>query len=367
MSAAAPHLLVVNALTLGVNGGGSVLGALCRAWQAHAPPGWQMRLFVSDAGDLPRAPNIHLIVPDLPKKRWLARLIFDLRSLRQHCAGETVDVLLSMSGADSNLPAARRLVYCHQPLPWVPLNDAIRAEPRIRLRRAAFDLLYRHAIGPRCEVIVQQDWARRVFQTRYGHSNVIVARPLDEVPSLTPAPARPLHTPLRLLFPTGSLAYKNPDVLCQALALNAARSGPAMSLTLTLAGTENAWARAFYARYSHVPGVSFAGTLPRAAMAQAYLDHDVLVFPSLVESWGLPLSEARAAGLPVLAADLPYAHEALRPCARAAFFDPHDAEALADQLTAIARGDPVFHAHDGPDPAAPYAPDWPSLVGMLTR
>jgi len=48
--------------------------------------------------------------------------------------------------------------------------------------------------------------------------------------------------------------------------------------------------------------VHFTGAVPYAQVAAHYRDADVLVLPSLMEAFGMPLAEAQVAGLPVLAA-----------------------------------------------------------------
>lgn len=57
---------------------------------------------------------------------------------------------------------------------------------------------------------------------------------------------------------------------------------------------------------------------------------DFLAFPSYYEGFGLPLLEAMASGIPVLAADIPTSREV---CAHAAtYFPPHDQKALEQAL-----------------------------------
>jgi glycosyltransferase involved in cell wall biosynthesis len=57
---------------------------------------------------------------------------------------------------------------------------------------------------------------------------------------------------------------------------------------------------------------------------------NLMVFPSLSESFGLGLAESMAAGCPIVASDLPYAHEV---AGRAAFyFNPHEPKSLAETV-----------------------------------
>ena len=75
------------------------------------------------------------------------------------------------------------------------------------------------------------------------------------------------------------------------------------------------------------------GYLDRSTMAKEFAKADVLVMPSLIETVGLPMLEAMARGLPVVAADRNYAHDL---CGSAAvYFDPLDEEALANALRGV--------------------------------
>jgi glycosyltransferase involved in cell wall biosynthesis len=70
------------------------------------------------------------------------------------------------------------------------------------------------------------------------------------------------------------------------------------------------------------PGVTGLGRLNREELREAYELACALVMPSIVETVGLPLLEAAEAGVPVLVADRPYAHDV---CGDAAsYFDPKD-------------------------------------------
>ncbi|MBI5164177.1 MAG: glycosyltransferase family 4 protein [Magnetospirillum sp.] len=78
--------------------------------------------------------------------------------------------------------------------------------------------------------------------------------------------------------------------------------------------------------------VAFLGGLPPAAVAERYRAADVFVFPSLVETFGNPVLEALASGVPVVCSDAAAMPEVAGPAAL--YAPPKDAGAFA---AAIAR------------------------------
>ncbi len=85
------------------------------------------------------------------------------------------------------------------------------------------------------------------------------------------------------------------------------------------------------------PGVVCLGTLNHAEVRVALESAALLVMPSLAETVGLPMLEACAVGCPVLAADLPYAHDVCGQAAR--YFRPGDPRACANALRRLLRED----------------------------
>jgi glycosyltransferase involved in cell wall biosynthesis len=82
------------------------------------------------------------------------------------------------------------------------------------------------------------------------------------------------------------------------------------------------------------PWVNFLGPLPRERIEHLYLDADIFVFPSLTESFGLPMAEAMSYGMPIVASDTPVNREI---CGEAAvYFSPLNPEDLARQIRRVA-------------------------------
>jgi len=149
--------------------------------------------------------------------------------------------------------------------------------------------------------------------------------------------------PFRALWVSHYADHKDLGTLLRAVSMLRERGQARLELRLTL---DPPGAAAPRGQHTAMPAeerdllaamdgsVRCLGVLGYEQIWQAYREADVFVFPSLCESFGHPLVEAMAAGLPVLASDIPIHREV---CADAAqYFPAGDAEALAARLGALA-------------------------------
>lgn len=72
------------------------------------------------------------------------------------------------------------------------------------------------------------------------------------------------------------------------------------------------------------------GNLSFDRLLELYSGSEYLVFPSLAESFGLPLLEAVSAGCKVVASELPYVHAVIEPTDT---FNPWDADSIAEAIS----------------------------------
>jgi glycosyltransferase involved in cell wall biosynthesis len=144
----------------------------------------------------------------------------------------------------------------------------------------------------------------------------------------------PDERPVRIGYITKWGVQKNFEVLFEAAA-RLIGQGRSVRLILTLAedSPENGRViqRAKAAGLGEV--LENAGEIDAAGISALYESLDVFVFPSLVESFGFPLVEGMAKGLPIVAADTPNNREIAGEAGL--FFPPMDAGALAGILGEI--------------------------------
>ena len=238
-------------------------------------------------------------------------------------------------------------------------------EPTFFMFNQFYALLYRIFIHHNYCVIVQQDWLRAEFMKRMGPLPVVVAHPslpTDEI-SCTPMPG----SPFIFIYPSLPRVFKNIETLCKAAQILASRGVSDFEVRLTLDGTENRYASWLKKRFGDTLQVRFIGRQTKDKMAMQYREATAVVFPSKLETWGLPITEAKAQRRPLLVADLPYARETVGTYDLVSFFPVESSDALADLMQSMIeqKWSPTGNHHS--NPAAPFAPDWPSLWGILTN
>ncbi|MFA4905542.1 MAG: glycosyltransferase family 1 protein [Candidatus Margulisiibacteriota bacterium] len=88
--------------------------------------------------------------------------------------------------------------------------------------------------------------------------------------------------------------------------------------------------------------VEYRGEVPLNMMSDIYKSNDIFVFPSVCESFALPLLEATAAGLPVLASKYPPMTEILQDAAL--YFDPDDEVSIAGSIEKVLSSPELCHS-----------------------
>lgn len=122
---------------------------------------------------------------------------------------------------------------------------------------------------------------------------------------------------LRLFYPAAGYPHKNHKIFEGLLSLDLSKLIDQLVLTLPTEqfGFEPKW-------------LSCVGRLSHADCLAEYEKADALIFPSVLESYGLPLVEAMVMGIPVIAADLPYARMLCGD--EGIYFDPESSESLVE-------------------------------------
>ncbi|AQX12417.1 glycosyltransferase [Elizabethkingia meningoseptica] len=323
--------------------------------------------------ELAEFPNIEYIETQWPKKRWINRLWYEYRSMRKISKNlSPVDLWFSLHDTTPSVNAKRRAVYCHNSYSFYKwkLHDLIVA-PKIALFAIFTKYIYKTNIQKNDYLVVQQKWFRDAMGDMFDFkpARIIVAPPHASNPKIT-GPNEDVSGIIKdefsFIFAASPNSHKNFEVICKAADILENRYHiKNFRVYLTVKGNENKYAKWLYNKWK-LESIKFIGFVKKQTLWDYYEDSNCLIFPSKVETWGLPISEYSVLNKPMLLADLPYAHETAAGSQKVAFFNPDDPETLAKQMMQLVHKDCSFLS---PVPImsieSPVANSWKELFTIL--
>lgn len=271
----------------------------------------------------------------------------------------------SLHDITPNVRADIKVVYCHNPSPFYTASlKTFYYDYKVGLFSIFYKYLYAINIKKNNYVVVQQAWIRNAFREMYDIDNVVVAYP--EVKQLTNT-ADGVHVGLEMLFlyPAFPRVFKNIEVIAEAAKLLSEEGFTNFKIILTFSGDENRYASYIRKMYAEITELSFIGIKTRAEIYSLYRNVNLVIFPSSLETWGLPISEAKSFNLPILLADLPYAHETVGEYEKVKFFNHMDSADLAEKLKLFIDGSLVFDDTNPPMIEKPFAKNWEGLFNEI--
>lgn len=313
--------VLLHAPNVHTGGGFVLLQALTAAW----PRDVQLIAFL-DA----RAHG-QIMLPDGAQVTWVDTRISS-RLKAEVCLGSTAkanDVILCFHGLPPLLTNPAKVVVFLQNRLYLErkLLSGYRLKTRMRLFvERLVCRIFRQRVA---EYIVQTPSMQRAVLQWYGAHppEQPPVRVLPFVETLCKPPERNVRVlDWDFVYVADGEAHKNHWTLLAAWQL-LAQDGLHPSLALTLCPRDRALKREV-AALSDEAGLRIKdlGRIPHENVFALYTTSRALIFPSISESFGLPLIEATHAGLPILASELDYVRDVCRPVQT---FDPTSAVSIA--------------------------------------
>jgi glycosyltransferase involved in cell wall biosynthesis len=309
---------------------------------------------------------------ELPKSRisYLYRLYYEYFYFKKFAKENKIDFWFSLHDISPNLIKIPQAVYCHNPSPFKEVNfKDLFVQPEVFMFNLFYSFLYKINIKKNKYVVVQQLWLKDEFCRRFGvkYDKVIIAKPQEPILAIEKQ-KEILKKDKLFVFPTYPRSFKNIEVIGEAVQILNTDGVEGFSVSVTIAGTENKYSRLICSKYGNLANMNFIGLQPRDLVYKLYQDSDCLIFPSTLETWGLPISEYKQFVKPMIVADLPYAKETVGEYNMAKFFDPSDAQTLANYMKEfIVTGEIQYDKTIAIEYPKPYVQDWEELIMLLIK
>ena len=318
-------------------------------------------------------PNIEYL--EMPKavNSWARRLWYEyvtFKSVSKKLA--PVYLWLSLHDTTPRVDAAHRAVYCQTSFPFLKFSFSdIIYDYKIALFSLFTRYAYRINIHKNDYVIVQSEWLKKGFSKMFhlDSSRFIVAPPQKKPIGEKEEDARLTAGKYTFLYPATPDCHKNFECVCEAAKLLEIEIGSSFQVILTISGSENRYSQSLFNQYGHnLQSLKFVGFLDKQTLNKYYWSSHCLIFPSRIETWGLPISEFAMMGKPMLLADMPYSHETAAGSHLVAFFDAQDSLSLKELMKKLVTGDSdCFQTVPSINYQGHFAANWKDLFDFLNR
>jgi|AntRauMFilla1563_2_1112583.scaffolds.fasta_scaffold00034_13 glycosyltransferase involved in cell wall biosynthesis len=320
--------------------------------------------------------NIKFI--EFPKSRtsYAYRLYYEYVYFKSFAKKHNVFFWLSLHDITPNVGNVNQAVYCHNPSPFNTVNfSEIFVQPTQFFFRLFYKYLYQINIKKNNYVIVQQLWIKHRFENMFNlPGNKIITAP-PEIPKIADnyilknnrVEENKNQLTKTFFFPTFPRPFKNIEVICEAVLLVLKKNIQNFKVIITINGSENKYAETIVEKYKHIDAIKFIGLIKREDVYMYYSQSDCLIFPSKLETWGLPISEFKQFNKPIFLADLPYAKETVGDYEMVSFFNPDDAVQLSELIVSALRNQLVFDKNHAIKYEKPFVSDWNELFVTLLK
>jgi glycosyltransferase involved in cell wall biosynthesis len=266
------------------------------------------------------------------------RLIWDILGLRLYCKFQNLhpDKIVSFQNTGVLFPKVKQIIYYHQLISLMDFSWRFyrKNEAVLYFYKNIYPFFIRFFINENTEFIVQQEFIKKLFSKKF---RVDQRRIHVVVPSINLKfnfkikPVVLESEVYHMFYPANSAKYKNHRVLFDALYI-IRNTNPPIFKIITLHLTLDPENRKTIPDSDISGHVHFLGKITYEEVISYYHSVNLLVFPSYIETFGLPMLEAASVGLPMLVSDLEYSHEALSGYPGASYVKYDDPVAWANAI-----------------------------------
>lgn len=280
-------------------------------------------IFVVSKPELKQTERIAVLRYPVVKKSWAHRLWFDRITAKKIVKKYKPDKIISLQNTIVNAQGYVQELYVHQSLPFAEKRFSFRENKKLWIYQNIIGRMIIRSVKKADKVIVQTKWIKEALLKRTGieENRITVEMPEIKTDGIKKYER---NGECCFFYPAGSASYKNHKIIYEAATKLRKMNCTAFKIILTIDKPE-ADCSAFE------QNIEFCGYMSREKVNDCY-GISALLFPSYIESLGLPLLEAREAGCPIIASDCAFSREILEGYDKAVFFDPFSADELAEEM-----------------------------------
>lgn len=334
--------IVVNATASRTSGALSILKQFLTQLQVNNEDFYY--IFIADSVYLEPIESVSFIHMDT--RSWIKRIWWDEFGLQRWLLKNNVIPDLFISFQNTGIKYDQRtpqLIYYHNVIPLLNIDWRFwkRNELLFFLYQRIYPFFVKRSLGKSTYVAVQLPSTKIAFINKFNFSqeNLFIVRPdlkrvvADDFPELEFD-----DNCFHFIYPATPFLYKNHlDVVHGLSVLRSIDKDLCRKIKVhfTLKAEKKSVIVKTIKKMKLEENFIFEGEMPFEHLMSYYKSMTALLFPSYIESFGLPLLEAANFGLPIIVSDLPYARDVVGRYGSASFVKLHDYEAWAKAIQQV--------------------------------
>jgi len=256
------------------------------------------------------------------KKSWCHRYFFDYVIARKLAKKFEVELILSLQNIIIPGVNIKQILYVHQSLPFVERKYTFFENKTFWIYQNIIGKKIIQSIKKADQVIVQTIWMKKVCIEKAKVDNLKIRVVPPKFNFVITNSSKLSLDRKTFFYPASAMEYKNHNVIVEASERLQQENIFNYAVILTVKGDENDYIKKLNKKVNEkgLP-IKFIGHIPQADVFQLY-SNSILLFPSLIETFGLPLQEGRMHKCIILASNKPFSKEVLENYSNSYFFDP---------------------------------------------
>lgn len=282
-------------------------------------------IFVVSKPEIYGTPNIKVLRYPWIKKSWIHRLFFDHLIAPKLIKKYKVEEVLSLQNIIIPHTKVPQVVYIHNALPFSEYRFSIFDDKLLWVYQNILSISIFNSIRKAYKVIVQTEWMKNkcIEKLNFESMKIEVLPPKIDI-EVKKQFSKTKESMSTFFYPASGMVFKNHKIIIEACIKLKELGIDNYKVIFTLKGDENKHIIDLYkiVKDYELP-IEFVGNIPREAVFD-YYTRSVLIFPSYIETFGIPLIEAKAHETPVLVSDCNFSHEVLNNYDRVEYFNSFD-------------------------------------------
>jgi glycosyltransferase involved in cell wall biosynthesis len=283
-------------------------------------------------------PNKFITVLSFPwiKRSWFHRLFFDFFISPRIIKKYHISKVLSLQNTILPLKNIDQIVYLHNALPFSDYKYKFFNNRYLWIYQNLIGIFIKYSLLKAKHIIVQTESMKNRISSQLNihHKSIFVVPPIVKVTSDEKFSISALKEPITFFYPATAFDFKNHSFILKVSKILKERKIP-HKVIFTLKENDNNLTKAMYKKISKEKlTIDFIGYIDRFKLMQ-YYSKSILIFPSRIESFPLPLIEAMIHRSIILSSNLDFSKEVLKKYKNAYFFDLDNLSELSDLMEKI--------------------------------